>query len=202
MLYGVENFSYLLYDAPETVGEIFTAMTDYAIEAMGIMKEAGAHAVLFSDDYGSVTQPLFSLEHYRQFFVPQLRRLAEAAKKLGLPPILHSDGHIRPFVPGVAEAGMVGLHPIERAAGMDLGEVKAAYGDRLCLFGNVENKYLLAQGTPEEVAAQARACIQTAGPGGGYCLGSDHSIHEGVPNRNVFALYEAGRRYGRYPLQL
>lgn len=47
-----------------------------------------------------------------------------------------------------------------------------------------------------------RECIRVAAPGGGYCLGSDHSVHDDIPNENVFALYEAGRRYGRYPICL
>lgn len=201
MLFGMEAFSYLLYDEPELVDEVLTTLVDYAIDAFTIMKGYGVDAILFSDDYGSTTQPLFSPEHFRRYFVPQLRRLVQAARKLGLPIIMHSDGHIQPFVADAVAVGINGLHPIERAAGMDLGQMKRLYGDKLCLFGNVDNKDLLVNGTPEQVANQARECILAAGPGGGYCLGSDHSVHDDIPNRNVFALYEAGRRYGRYPLR-
>ncbi|GHU57993.1 uroporphyrinogen decarboxylase [Spirochaetia bacterium] len=200
MLFGMDNFSYLLYDEPEAVDRILTATVDFSIEAFTIMAREGADALLFSDDYGSNTQPLFSLEHFRRFFAPQIRRMVEAAKKLGIPLIMHSDGHIHPFVEDSVNLGVRGLHPIERASGMDLGEVKQQFGDRLCIFGNVDNKHLLVKGTPEEIEAQVKECIHIAGKGGGYCLGSDHSVHDDIPNKNVFALYEAGRKHGRYPL--
>lgn len=200
MLFGMEAFSLLLYDEPDLVGEVLAALVDYAIIAFGIMKAEGVDAMIFSDDYGSTTQTLFSLEHFRQFFAPQIRRLVDAARKLELPLIMHSDGHIRPFVDDAIGLGISGLHPIERAAGMDLAEIKRIYGKQICLFGNVDNKDLLVNGTPEAVASQVRECIRIAGKGGGYCLGSDHSVHDDIPNKNVFALVEAGRRYGRYPL--
>jgi len=60
----------------------------------------------------------------------------------------------------------------------------------------------LVKGSTEEVEAQVKECIKIAGPGGGYCLASDHSVHDDIPNSNVFALYEAGRKNGAYPLKL
>ncbi|MDR1438837.1 MAG: hypothetical protein LBJ10_02130 [Clostridiales bacterium] len=200
MLFGMDAFSLLLYDEPQLVDSVLAAITDYAIKSFGVMAREGADAILISDDYGSITQTLFSPEHFRRHFVPQLRRMANAAKKLGLPLLLHSDGHVRPFVGDAAGLGIQGLHPIERAAGMELAEIKRVFGKTLCLFGNVDNKDLLVNGAPGDVERQVRECIAEAGRGGGYCLGSDHSVHDDIPNRNVFALYEAGRRHGRYPL--
>jgi uroporphyrinogen decarboxylase len=198
MLFGMEDFSALLYDDPGLVHDALSAVTDFSIECFGLFKEYGADALVISDDYGSHTAPLFSPAHFREFFVPQIKRMKEAAANLGLPLILHSDGHIQPFVEDIVRIGLNGLHPIERASGMDLKEMKEKHGDTLCLFGNVDNAKLLVQGTEEEVAAQVKECIETAAPGGGYCLGSDHSVHDDIPNRNVFAIYEAGRRYGKY----
>ncbi|MDR3166858.1 MAG: hypothetical protein LBT93_02855 [Treponema sp.] len=200
MLFGIEAFSLLMYDEPDFVDEVLTAVTDFSIAAFRIMGQEGADALLFSDDYGSSSAPLFSLEHFHRFFAPQIQRMVDAAKEIGIPLVMHSDGHIQPFVEPSVKLGIKGLHPIERASGMDLREIKTQYGSRICIFGNVDNKYLLVKGSPEEVAAQVKECIAIAGPGGGYCLASDHSVHDDIPNRNVFALYEGGRKYGRYPL--
>ena len=202
MLFGMETFSMMFYDDPESLDGILNSVTDFSIEAFRIMAKEGADALLFSDDYGSTTAPLFSAEHFRRFFAPQIKRMITAARELGIPLIMHSDGYIHPFVQDSVELGIAGLHPIERAAGMDLAEIKQKHGKKICIFGNVDNKDLLVNGTTEEIAAQVRECIKIAGPGGGYCLGSDHSVHDDIPNRNVFALYEAGRKYGAYPLHL
>ncbi|MDR0732361.1 MAG: hypothetical protein LBF63_11880 [Treponema sp.] len=202
MLFGIETFSLLMFDEPDFVDEVLTAVTDFSIAAFRIMAREGADALLFSDDYGSSTAPLFSPALFQRYFAPQIQRMVDAAGEMGIPLIMHSDGHIHPFVEPSVNLGIKGLHPIERASGMDLGEIKTQYGSRICIFGNVDNKYLLVKGSPQDVAVQVKECIAIAGPGGGYCLGSDHSVHDDIPNRNVFALYEAGRTYGRYPLNL
>jgi len=115
---------------------------------------------------------------------------------------MHSDGAIKTLVEDCVDAGIEGMHPVERDAGMDLGHVKKTYGEKLCIFGNVNNKSTLINGTPEVVEAEVKECIRIAAPGGGYCLSSDHSVHDDIPNRNVFALYEAGRKYGKYPIEI
>ena len=201
MLFGMENFAYLLYDEPDTVDAVMGAMTDFAIDASRQMAEAGVDAILFSDDYGSSNQSLFSTEQFRRFIKPHIGRMGEEIKKLGLPFLMHSDGAINALVADCVEAGIEGMHPLERDAGMDLAHIKKTYGSNICIFGNVNNKTTLVNGTPDDVMAEARECIRIAAASGGYCLGSDHSVHSDVPNENVFALYEAGRRYGKYPIR-
>ncbi|MCL2478482.1 MAG: hypothetical protein FWF22_03210 [Treponema sp.] len=198
MLFGMDNFSMLFYDDPESLDGILTEVTDFSIRAFEIMAKEGADALLFSDDYGSTTAPLFSPEHFRRFIAPQIKRMVDAAAALGIPLIMHSDGHIKPFVEDSVSLGIRGLHPIERAAGMNLAEIKNKYGKKICIFGNVDNKDLLVNGSAAEIEAQVKECIKIAAPGGGYCLGSDHSVHDDIPNRNVFTLYEAGRKFGAY----
>ena len=200
MLFGMDAFSLLFYDDPESLDGILSAVTDFSIEAFKIMAKEGADALLFSDDYGSTTSPLFSKEHFLRFIAPQIKRMVNAAEKLGIPLIMHSDGYIHPFVEDSVSMGIRGLHPIERAANMNIAEIKQKYGKKICIFGNVDNKDLLVNGSAEDIEAQVKECIRIAGPGGGYCLGSDHSVHDDIPNRNVFALYEAGRKFGSYPL--
>ena len=202
MLFTLQEFVLLFYEDPDLVDSVLAAQTDFAIDSFKMMAKEGVDALLVSDDYGSTSGPLLSPDHFRRFLKPQLSRLVSAANDLKLPIILHSDGHVYPFINDCVSIGFNGWHPIERTAGMDLAKTKREYGDKLCLFGNVDNKFQLAQGTPETIAAQVKECIEIAAPGGGYCLMSDHSVNESIPNENVFALYEAGRKYGRYPINL
>jgi len=201
-LFGIEDFSVMMYTEPELIEEALTAVTDFVIACARRMVEMGVDAVLYSDDYGSNLQPLMSVNHFRQFIVPQLKRISEETNKMGVKMLLHSDGHIKPLVDECISAGVQGLHPIERNAGMDLAEIKQKYGKQVTIFGNVDNKGTLRKGTKEDVEAMVKECIRIAAPGGGYCLSSDHSVHDAIPNENVFALYEAGRKYGKYPINL
>lgn len=200
-LFGMENFFCMFYTDPEIVHASLAACTDFAVACARRMASMGVDAILYSDDYGSTQAPLMSPDTFREFLVPQLRRIKEETEKLGLKTILHSDGNIARLIPEIVGCGIDGLHPIQRCAEMSLKEVKERYGDRLTLFGNVDNIGVLVNGTEADVAAMVKDCIRDAGPGGGYCLGSDHSVHDDIPSRNVYAMYEAARRFGRYPIR-
>ncbi|MCW4020852.1 MAG: uroporphyrinogen decarboxylase family protein, partial [Candidatus Bathyarchaeota archaeon] len=97
------------------------------------------------------------------------------------------------------ELGIDGLHPLERKAKMDIGEVKSLYGDKICLIGNVDASVILPLGSHEEITSQIKECIETAAPGGGYIFASDHSIHPGIPENRAKFLFETAEKYRKYP---
>lgn len=202
MLFGMENFSYMLYDEPEIIDEILTKYTDFALYGARKMIELGVDGIMMADDYGSNTQPMISKEHFDRHIAPQLKRFCDEVHKAGSVVTLHSDGCIRPLLDTIVSCGIDALHPIQRRANMDIAEIKATYGDKITLIGNIDNSFLLVEGTPEEVADQVKECLRVAAPGGGYILSSDHSIHDDVPPANVYAIYETGRKFGTYPIQL
>lgn len=72
-------------------------------------------------------------------------------KELGLYVIKHTDGNLWPILDRIIDSGIDCLDPIDPQAGMDLGEVKAKYGQRVALKGNVDCAQLMTFGTPEEV---------------------------------------------------
>lgn len=200
MLFGIENFSYLFYDDPELVEEILTKCMDFSITGALRALDAGADAILFADDYGSCSAPLLSPALHKEFIVPQLKRLADAVHSRGKKLIMHSDGDIRTLLDNIFAVGIDGCHPIERAANMDIAEIKKRYGDRITIAGNINNKTTLVTGTPQDVIEEVKETIRVAAPGGGFIMTSDHSIHDDVPNENVFAMIEATKKYGKYPL--
>ena len=102
----------------------------------------------------------------------------------------------------ILETGIDAIHPIDPMSGMDLGEVKEKYGDRVCLCGNVNCGPTLSWGSVEEVRQEVKECIRKAGPGGGYICTSSNSVHSGVKPENYVAMVEAIREFGTYPLQL
>jgi uroporphyrinogen decarboxylase len=85
---------------------------------------------------------------------------------------------------------------------MDIGEVKAKYGDRLCILGNIDCTYLLPFGSEEEVAEAVKETIRVAAPGGGYIISSSNSIHPGCKPENYIAMVGAARDYGAYPIDI
>lgn len=202
MLFGMENFCLMLYTEPEIVHEVMKANTEFAIYGAKKMVELGVDCIQFADDYGTNLAPFISKAHFQEFVQPYITRLVNEVHKIGGKIYMHSDGHIMPILDDCVAADIDGYNPVQRGAGMDLATVKKLYGHKLCLLGNVDQRHLMVNGTKEQVMEQAKECIRIAAPGGGFCLGSDHSIHDDIPVENVLAIYEAGRKWGKYPINI
>ena len=87
----------------------------------------------------------------------------------------------------------------------EIDEVKFAkekWGDRICLWGNIDLVQTLPYGTVEEVEVEVRQRIREAGPGGGYICATANSVTGWCKIENIFAMTAAVKKYGVYPIQL
>jgi uroporphyrinogen decarboxylase len=200
MLMGLVEMSFALFDRPAMLQDIFQTLADFWTQIGLRLIELGADALVVHDDQGSNSGTFFAPEQVRQFILPYLSREINILRDTGTPVILHSCGNINSILKDLVATGIVGLNNLQRAAQMDIGAVKAAYGDKLCLIGNVDASNLMPTASPAEVEQAVIECLQLAAPGGGYILATDHSFHEGIPVNNVFAFIAAGKKYGVYQI--
>ena len=199
--FDLANLSLLVYDDPELIHEVNDAYCDWILSAAQLAFDAGKiDAFILADDWGGTNALLMSPAHLREFFIPPFRKIVEGLKRFSLPILMHNDGNLWAVLDDLVDTGINGYHPVERAASMELGKVKELYKGRLCPVGNINNKTTMVNGTPEDVTREAMECMKTAAPGGGYILATDHSIHDDIPNENVYAYIEAAKKYGTYPL--
>ncbi len=185
-----------------TQPELVRALVDMSVTVnLELAKEVvarGAKIVYTGDDYAYNKGPLMSPRHFREFFYPGLCRVMGGYKELGLYVIKHTDGNLWPILDMIINSGIDCLDPIDPQAGMDLGEVKAKYGNRVALKGNVDCAQLMTFGTPAEVVEATKEALRKGMPGGGYILSSSNSIHSSVKPENYVAMLETWREYGRY----
>jgi uroporphyrinogen decarboxylase len=175
---------------------MFRISIDYYKEAARLAKEAGAHALWISEDLGSSHGGLLNREHFKRYVLPALNELVECVVGLRIPVLLHSCGRIIDYMDDLAQLRISAVHPLQRTAGMDLKYVKTKYGHRLCIIGNIDSSRTLPYSSVDEVLAETKEAIDIAGPGGGYVLASDHSLHDGIPVENIIAMFKFGREYG------
>ena len=91
----------------------------------------------------------------------------------------------------IIKTGFASLHPIEPSEGkIDIYNLKALYGDQLCLCGNIDVGKVLSRGKPEEVCEDTLEHLRRLTPGGGYICGSSHDITENIPFENFKAMVE------------
>lgn len=197
MSMGLEAFSYALADDPGLIDTILGRYADWTIAVVRHLRDVGVDLVWTFDDMAYRTGPMFSPRIFRTVFMPHLRRVADAIKGEGLPWIVHSDGNLMPILDELLTLGFDGLHPLEPGP-MDIEAVKRAYGQRVCLVGNIDLHYTLTQGTPAEVEAEVKQRIATIGKGGGYMISSANSITSYCKVENVWAMVNAIRTYAPY----
>jgi uroporphyrinogen decarboxylase len=162
--------------------------------------DEGADIVLTGDDYAHRKAPIMSPKHFEEFVLPYLQEMVDVAIENDVPFIKHTDGNLWPIMDMIVDTGIDAIDPLEPIADMDIGRVKELYGDRIALAGNVDCGELLSRGTVEMVVEAVKETIAKASVGGGHILASSNSIHPAVKPENYKAMVEAGKKYGRYPL--
>ncbi len=195
-LMGMENLMIQMYDNPEFVHRVARMVTDYGLEQLDMLADAGLDVLVVEDDIADRQSTLISPRQFVEFIKPYNMELVEKAHRMGLKAVAHSDGNLWPILDVMIETGYDGLNPLEPQAGMELKKVKEYCGDRLCLVGNIDCVDLLPHGTPREVEEAVRHAIADAADGGGYILCDSNSLHPGVDPLNCIAMFEAAHKHG------
>jgi uroporphyrinogen decarboxylase len=197
-LMGMQNLLMAIVMEPELVKALVELSVTINLELAKEVVARGAKIVYTGDDYAYNKGPLMSPKHFREFFYPGLCRVMGGYKELGLYVIKHTDGNLWPIIDMIIDSGIDCLDPIDPQAGMDLGEVKAKFGNRVALKGNVDCAQLMTFGTPDEVIEATKDALRKGMPGGGYILSSSNSIHSSVKPENYVAMLQTVQKYGCY----
>ncbi len=195
---GIEGLSYALFDRPGLVEKVLDRYVEWNCTVMEHLNTVGFDFIITYDNIAFNSGPFVSPQVFRELFIPRVKRVADVCK---LPWVYHGDGNIGPILDDLLTLGMNGIHPVEPVS-MDIKAVKQKYGSRLCLWGNIDLRYTLTRGTPEEVEAEVKQRIQEAGMNGGYILGSANGLPVYCKTENIWAMAGAVKKYGVYPLYI
>jgi uroporphyrinogen decarboxylase len=197
-LMGMQELLMAIVTEPELVQGLVEMSVTVNLELAKEVAARGVKIVYTGDDIAYNKGPLMSPKHFRELFYPGFLRVMSGFKELGLYVIKHTDGNLWSLIDMIVDSGIDCLDPIDPLAGMDLGEVKAKYGHRVALKGNVDCAELMTFGTVDETIEATKVALRQGMPGGGYILSSSNSIHSAVKPENYAAMLRALREYGRY----
>jgi len=200
LLGGMDKLFIYYISNPDFVHRLAEMVSDYKCKVLQNAVDAGADILLTGDDYAGRKGTFISPQHFKRFIIPYLKRAVEIARRNNIPFIKHTDGNLWEVMDELVATGINALDPIEPIAGMDIGEVKKRYGEKICLVGNVDCTEVLTHGTVEQVEEAVKETIAKASPGGGHILASSNSIHPAVKPENYKKMVEAVKKYGQYPL--
>jgi len=202
LLRGLERSLIDPHDDAEFTHHLVGRISDFFYEHHRRMFEAADGLVdvaQVTDDFGSQTGPLISVETFRKFYRPQMQRCTDLCHEFGIKVFHHDDGAIRPFLPDLVEMGIDILNPVQSACpGMEMEGLKRDFGGKLCFHGAIDNQKVIPFGTPEEVRQAVRHAIDAlASDGTGYILAPCHNLQAVTPVENIAAMYDEAWRYGK-----
>lgn len=195
-LLGYEEAMIQFMMEPQLFADLLNRVVDYNLELAAIARERyELEIVATTDDIAFASGLLLPLPQYLEIIGPAFKRVMQGYKQLGYLIVKHCDGNINDLMDFWIECGIDCIDPIDPDGGMTLAQARARYGSRIAIKGNVNCKGALCSGTPEEVAAEVKECIDVAGKSG-YVLSSSNTVHRGVKPANYQAMLNALRMFG------
>ncbi|WP_206811918.1 uroporphyrinogen decarboxylase family protein [Paradesulfitobacterium ferrireducens] len=202
-LVGMEKFLMDMAMGKEYLFELLDRVAEYNTKIGVRLIELGADVIWMGDDFGTQQGMMISPAMYRNIFKPRQRKVIKDFKEANpnVKIAYHSCGSIVPIIEDLIEVGVDILNPVQpQAKGMDLALFKEKFGDRIAFLGGVDVQGVLPNGTPADVEEEVKQRILAAGKGGGYVLAPAHNIQPDTSLENIYAMYEAVKKYGTYPL--
>ena len=184
-----------LIDQPKLVHAIMEKGVAIAVEKGKFNIDMGIGVLRLNDSVGNMN--VMSPTHWREFVFPHMKAVCDALHAYD-PQVriyCHICGNILPIAEDLVETGLDCIGPLDPLGGFSPGEVRSRVGDAVSLIGGV-NTMTFLDGTPEDIEAEAAACIAQAGVKGGYILGSGCVVPRNAAKENLLALRTASERYG------
>ena len=148
-LMPLEQFFYALHDYPEKVQRLAEQMEPFFQHIKEIGADSPAEVILLGGNYDdSITYPAF----FEKYFLPSLRDYAGVLHRKGKYLMTHTDGENQRLLALYLRAGFdiadsVCPYPMTRCR---LEEIRAAFADRITIWGGIPSILLCPTSTPED----------------------------------------------------
>ena len=180
---GVENMSYLMYDAPDCYADMVTTLADLSCWAMDqiIPKMNTKPDLGFGwEDICGKSGPLVGPDIFEKCVAPGYRKMRNKLEEYGIDLLgIDTDGMVEPLLPNWMDAGVNVQFPIERGTWNATPEhMRQKFGKELRIIGGYD-KLALEKGRAA-IDAELESHIPLMKEGG-LVIMPDHLITPGVP---------------------
>ncbi len=159
--------------------------------------EWGCSLIAMGGDVSGDKGPFLSPRHYHELILPVIQEHVDLIHARGALAVYTSDGNHWPIKEDFFfNSRADGYLEVDKAAGMTMERlIDEGVKDRVCILGNIDARHALCLGTPEQVQAEVRRCLELGSrTPGGHILHTSHSVHEDVRAENYHAMVAAYRQ--------
>jgi hypothetical protein len=176
-LFGIENHFYMFYDEPELMHRINNDLAEYntfLIEEFSKILEPDF--MTFAEDMSYNHGPMLSYELFTEFLLPYYKKVIPVLKKHNIVPLIDTDGQVEPMIPWLIEAGIEGILPLERQAGVDVARIREKYPD-FKMIGAYDKMVMSKEEEAMRVEFERLLPVMKSG---GFIPSCDHQTPPGV----------------------
>jgi Uroporphyrinogen decarboxylase (URO-D) len=183
-LLGEEAICMAYYEQPEMMRDMLETMGNTAERIAEIVtKEVVVDHLSVHEDMAGKSGSLVGPRQIEEFISPYYHRVWDVLQSRGAKIFQQdSDGNMNSVIPAFLDAGLTCMYPMEPAAGMDIVDVRKAYGKKLAMLGGLD-KHVLRK-TKADILAELEHKLQPMMREGGMVFGLDHRIPPGTPLDN------------------
>jgi hypothetical protein len=174
---GVERHLMAFYDEPELLHRICDRLARWMLSYLEELDALGTpDCMTFAEDLSYNHGPMLSESAFREFLEPYYAKVVPALKERGIRVFVDSDGDVTRCAPWFLRAGMEGILPLERQAGVDVAALRAQHPD-LLMVGAFDKMAMVAgsQAIEEEFAR-----LLPVARSGGFVPSCDHQTPPSV----------------------
>lgn len=183
-----------MYRVPDKLLESAEKVITYILRAAIAGAEATGVPFVFMPMHKGL-DGFMSLEQFRTFFWPSLRKVILALIEKGLIPTVLWEGDCLSRLETIGDIPRgKAIYWFEKT---DIFKAKEILGDTVCIRGNVPAP-LLCVGSPGDVEAYCKKLIDVVGKGGGFILDGAIGIPDEARQENVRAMSDTVKTYGVY----
>lgn len=195
---GTENLLKWMIKCPKKVHTLMEIVAESNNRYIEEVAKLGV-SIGFADPVSS--NSLISPKQFREFSLPALQKnINKIKEKTGGSPAIHVCGKSKGIWEDVVNAGISNFS-IDNAE--DLEEAKKIMGDRVVITGNVAPVEVLYEGSKEDIFKSVKECIRKGYDSKkGYILSTGCQIPMNTPIEKIEMFMEAGKTYGKYPIDL
>lgn len=191
-LLGIEPHLYAFYDEPELLHQMNQDIADFNNR---VYEEVCQYFVpdfmTFAEDMSYNNGPMISEELFDEFMLPYYRQMIPGIRARGTRVFIDSDGDITRALNWFERAGIEGILPLERQAGVDLEMLRRDH-PRFLFIGHYD-KMVMPLGE-EAMRAEFERLLPVMRQGG-FVASVDHQTPPGVSLENYRIYLKLYREY-------
>jgi len=187
-LRGMENLLMDFLGHRDFARKLLRAIADYNIAQVTQALEYDIDAVRFGDDWGYQRGLQMGLPIWREFILPELKRMYSVIREAGKYVCIHSCGKVDELFDDLVGIGLNCFNPFQPEV-MNVFDLMGRYRRRLAFHGGLSTQRTLPYGSVQDVRKETARLLQAGRPGG-YIFAPAHAVEGDVPLENMLAFIE------------